>query len=475
MKLIVTLSEAARQKKGLCWTLSEVGRRLKPMAKKFDLVLKNADIITKTDLGFVRGQFQIGISAGRIAEISSSSLEGTEVLDVTGLKVIPGVIDSQVHLREPGMTHKEDLESGMRAAALGGVTSIFEMPNTIPATTTREAFQHKLDRAAQNAWVNYGFFIGGSPENVNSLAELELLPGCPGIKVFMGSSTGSLLVEDDPTLEKIFRSGRRRVILHSEDEYRLRERKHIAVDSGDVSKHHIWRDEETAIRSTRRLLALAEKCNRPVHVLHVTTLQEMEILAKHKHIASVEVLPQHLTLAAPECYERLGTLAQQNPPIREQKHQDALWKALRDGVVDILGSDHAPHTLEEKAKAYPGSPSGVPGVQTMLPLMLHHISQGRLSLERLIELVCENPRWVFGCKNKGRIEVGSDADFTILDLKKEFTITNSWIASKCAWTPFDGMKLLGGMPVASVIGGQIVLRDQALIGRNKGTAVEFFS
>ncbi len=447
--------------------------------KTFDLVLNNGELFThKTSSNdgrnktFVQQKVNIGISGGKIAEITTSPINGHEQINLEGLQVLPGIIDSQVHMREPGMTHKEDLDTGTRAAALGGVTSVFEMPNTVPATTTQAALEEKFKRAHGRAWVNYAFFIGGSPENVEQLASLELLPGCPGIKIFMGSSTGSLLVEDDTTLEKIFRAGRRRVILHSEDEYRLRERKHLAIESKNPITHPIWRDELTALRSTERLLRLARLTGRKVHVLHVTTAEEMQLLAKNKDIASVEVLPQHLTLAAPECYERLGTLAQQNPPIRGQRHQDALWNAIASGVVDIIGSDHAPHTLEEKAKEYPGSPSGVPGVQTLLPVMLTHVAQGKLSLERLLELVCENPRWVFGCQQKGRIEVGLDADFTIVDLKKQNTITNKWIASRCGWTPFDGMATTG-WPVMTVVGGSVVMRDDQLIGSPLGKPVQF--
>lgn len=437
-----------------------------------DLLIQNAKVMIFKDGRIQEVQTNVGASAGKINYIGSDSPSARKVIDAKNLHLLPGVIDSQVHMREPGMTHKEDLETGTRSAALGGVTSVFEMPNTVPATTTQELFEDKIKRIQGRASTNFAFFIGGSPDNYQNLAQLEKLPGCSGIKVFMGSSTGNLLVEDDPTLEKIFRSGHRRVILHSEDEYRLRARKHIAIDSKDVRNHHIWRDVETAVSSTKRLLALSEKTQRKVHVLHVTTGDEMQILKDHKKLASVEVLPQHLTLAAPECYERLGTLAQQNPPIREKHHQEALWKALQSGIVDVIGSDHAPHTLEEKAREYPNTPSGVPGVQTLVPIMLNHIHRGRLSLARFVELVCENPRWVFGCKSKGRIEIGLDADFTLVDLKKEKTIENKWIASRSAWTPFDGMKVTG-WPVATILAGEIVMQDDQMLQAGRGQVVLF--
>lgn len=440
----------------------------------YDLVLEDATIATFSHKGYIHESANVGIQDGKIAEVSNQRLAGKESISLRGLHLLPGVIDSQVHFREPGMTQKEDLETGTRSAALGGVTAVFEMPNTVPATTTRELLEEKFRRADGRCWVDHAFYIGGSPENISQLAELERMSGCPGIKIFMGSSTGTLLVEDDATLEKIFLSGRRRVILHSEDEYRLRERKYLAVESGHVRAHYQWRDVESAVSSTRRLLHLAEKTLRPVHVLHVSTAEEMDLLSHHKHLATVEVLPQHLTLSAPDCYERLGTLAQQNPPIRELRHQEALWKALQKGTVDVIGSDHAPHTLEEKGKPYPATPSGVPGVQTLVPLMLNHVHNGKLTLQRFIELVCENPRWVFGCKSRGRIEVGLEANFTVVDLKRHETISNSWIASKVGWTPFDGMKVTG-WPVGTMVGGNFVMRDSQMIGKPLGQAVQFIS
>ncbi len=438
-----------------------------------DLVLIGAEVLLQSSgSGWKREFLNIGVLGGRIQSLSSGLLSGRENLDVKGLTVLPGLIDSQVHFREPGLTHKEDLETGTRGAALGGITTIFEMPNTIPTTTTREALEDKFNRAKGRAWTDHAFFVGGSPENVENLRELEKFPGTPGIKIFMGSSTGSLLVEDDPTLEKIFQSGHRRVTLHSEDERILRENKKIAVESGDVRMHPVWRSVESALSSTTRLLQLARKTGRPVHVLHVTSAEEMELLAKNKDIASVEVLPQHLTLFAPDCYDRLGTLAQQNPPIRDKRHMEALWKAVQSGVVDVLGSDHAPHTLEEKNQKYPNTPSGMPGVQTTVPLMLNHVHEGRLSLERFVELMTEGPIRVFGLKNKGRIKVGYDADFTIVDLNATRTIENKWIASRSAWTPFDGMKVRG-WPKMTIIRGQIVMREDQLLGTPIGLPVSF--
>lgn len=443
--------------------------------KSFDLILKGAETILPGPQGpsLIREQVSIGISQGKIAAINPDpSIPAASVLDLKGLTLLPGVIDSQVHFREPGLTHKEDLESGTRGALLGGVTAVFEMPNTQPSTTSKELFDDKLKRAQGRCHTHYAFFVGASPENADQLGELESLPHCSGVKLFMGSSTGNLLVEEDIHIERVLRSGRRRVIVHAEDEPRLRERKQLAIDGAHPRFHPIWRDEETAFRATSRLLALARKTGRPVHVLHVTSAREMDLLKESKDIATVEVLPQHLTLSAPECYERLGSFAQMNPPIREKHHQDRLWKAVLDGTVDILGSDHAPHTREEKGKPYPQSPSGFPGTQTLVTLMLNHVNEGRLSLERFVELVCENPRRVFGVRNKGRIEVGADADFTVVDLKKTRTIENSWIASRVGWTPFEGMKTQG-WPVMTLLKGQVAMREDQILLPSRGEAVDF--
>lgn len=440
-----------------------------------DLLIKNGTCLLPhpSDQSLIEQQADIAITDGRITKIRDSINEPAKrVIDAKGLHVLPGIIDSQVHFREPGLTHKEDLESGTRAAVLGGVTSIFEMPNTNPATTTKELFQDKLNRAKGRAHCNYAFFIGASHDNTSEIARLEKMPHCSGVKIFMGSSTGNLLVEDDDSLEKILAQGSRRVIVHSEDEMRLRERKHIAVDQADVHYHPVWRDVETAVSSTTRLLRLAKKTGRPIHVLHVSTGEEMDILKDAKDIATVEVLPQHLTLYAPDCYDRLGTFAQQNPPIREKRHLDRIWKALLDGTVDVIGSDHAPHTREEKEKPYPSSPSGVPGVQTLVPIMLNHVHDGRLTLHKFVELVTTNPCRVFKVKNKGRLRQGFDADITVVDLKKQKTIENSWIASKCGWTPFDGMKVTG-WPTHTIVGGHVVMENDQVVAPSLGQPVNF--
>lgn len=415
----------------------------------------------------------IGVNAGRIAAFGAAgTLEGAHKIDAKGLHVLPGVIDTQVHFREPGGEHKEDLATGAAAAAMGGVVGVFEMPNTNPSTDNPAALQDKLDRAAGRMWVDHAFYVGATDRNLANLAELELLPGAAGIKIFMGSSTGGLLLEDDANLKTALANGRRRVAIHAEDEPRLRERKSIAEAAGHPRAHPEWRDAETALKATRRLIAAARATARRVHVLHISTADEMVYLKDHKDIATVETTTNHLTLAAPECYDRLGSLAQMNPPVRDAAHQAGIWHGINTGVVDILGSDHAPHTREEKAGDYPATPSGMPGVQTLVPVMLTHVNAGKLSLARFVDLVSHGPQRAFGLVGKGRMALGYDADFTIVDMRAKWEITDDWIESRCAWTPYAGFQATA-KPVATIIRGQDVMRDGALIDKPIGKPMRF--
>ena len=437
------------------------------MARRFDIVLSGGALVNHDGVGLR----DIGVLDGKIAEIGDlSSAYAGERIDCAGLHILPGVIDTQVHFREPGATHKEDLETGSRAAALGGVTAVFEMPNTRPLTTGAPELSEKVTRATNRMHCDFAFWVGGTHDNIEDIPDLERLPGAAGIKVFMGSSTGSLLVADDEGIAAILAQTQRRAAFHSEDEYRLEERKHLRVP-GDPSSHPIWRDEIAALRSTERLLRIARDCGALVHVLHVSTREEIELLAQNKDIASVEVTPHHLTLSS-EDQARLGTLVQMNPPVRDATHRDGLWRGLQQGVVDVLGSDHAPHTLEEKAKPYPDSPSGMTGVQTLVPLMLDHVNAGRLTLQRFIDLTSAGPARLFGIAAKGRVAVGYDADLTIVDMKRREVIRNSWIASRCGWTPYDGKEVLG-WPVGTFVRGNKVMWEGDVVTPSTGAPVRF--
>jgi dihydroorotase len=438
------------------------------MVQTFDLVIRGGTVGTPGGLGIA----DVAVSHGRIAAIGSfEASQAGEVFDATGLHVLPGVIDSQVHFREPGLEWKEDLESGSRSAALGGVTAVFEMPNTDPSTTTPEMMADKLNRARGRMHTDHAFYAGATHDNTDLLPVMERMAGCCGVKVFMGASTGQLLVEDDEGVERVLNAISRRAAFHSEDEYRLAERRKLARQ-GDWTSHPEVRDVEAAVSSTKRLLRLARKTGKRIHVLHVTTGEEMQLLSEAKDVATCEITPQHLTLAGPEDYQRLKGYAQMNPPVRDAAQRAALWKAVNQGIPDVIGSDHAPHTKEEKARPYPASPSGMPGVQTIVPLMLTHVADGKMTLERFIELTSAGPQRVFGIAGKGRIAKGYDADFTIVDLKARRTITHEWSASRCGWTPFDGMEAKA-WPIATFVRGALVMWDNALVAPGRGEPVRF--
>ena len=438
------------------------------MADTFDLIVRGGEVVNHAG----RGLADVGVRGGKVAAIGDlGQASAGEVFDATGLTVLPGVIDTQVHFREPGMEWKEDLETGSRAAVLGGVTAVFEMPNTEPTTTDPDALSDKLGRAAGRMHCDHAFYVGGTHENANFLGELERLPGCCGIKVFMGASTGTLLVQDDEGVEQVLRHVNRRAAFHSEDEYRLAERRPLAR-AGDWTSHPEVRDAQSAIQSTERLVRIARSLGKRIHVLHVTTRDEIAFLAAHKDVASVEVTPQHLTLAGPEAYERLKGYAQMNPPIRSAEHRAGLWVGVANGVADVLGSDHAPHTAEEKARPYPASPSGMPGVQTLLPVMLTHVAEGRLTLERLVDLTSHGANRIFGLADKGRLATGFDADLTIVDLKARRTMTHDMMASRVGWTPFDGMEAKG-WPIATIVRGRVVMRDDEVTAPHLGQPVRF--
>ena len=438
------------------------------MAETYDLILKGG-IVVNHDGEALR---DIGVRGGRFAAIGDlARASAGEVIDCRGLHLLPGVIDSHVHFREPGLTHKEDLESGSRGAVLGGVTAVFEMPNTNPMTVDAAAVADKVKRGHHRMHCDFAFYVGATRENTKDLGELEMLPGVAGVKVFMGSSTGSLLIEDDDGVRAVLKAIRRRAAFHSEDEYRLRERMGLRIDC-DPRSHPVWRDVTAALTCTQRLIALARATGKRVHVLHVTSRDEIEFLAGHKDVASAECTPHHLTMAAPDCYERHGTRAQINPPIRDAAHRDGLWHGIAQGIVDSVGSDHSPHTIEEKSQPYPKAHSGITGVQTLVPIMLDHVNAGRLTLQRFVDLTSAGPARLFGIAAKGRIAAGYDADLTVVDLKRRETITDAQTASRAGWTSYNGVTV-AGWPVGTVIRGRKVMWDGHVVTPAQGERVRF--
>ena len=432
-----------------------------------DLIIKNGNCYINEDFQVT----DIGIKEKKIVKIGKIEESSKETIDAKGLIVLPGCIDTQVHFREPGSTDAEDLNSGSKAAILGGITSVFEMSNTNPPTSNLIEFQKKIDLAKNRMFTNHAFYFGATPDNSNELSNLKNLVGCCGVKLFAGSSTGDLLVDKEKDIEKIFEHTSKVVAVHSEDEEILNTNKKLIKD-GDVHSHPVWRSEECAISSTRRIVRIAERYKKKAHILHITTKQEIDFLSQHKGNITFEITPQHLTIFAPDCYDKLGTYAQMNPPIRDKSHYDRLWYGVRNNLNDTIGSDHAPHLKENKEKIYPSSPSGMPGVQTLLPIMLNHVNDGKLTIKQLIRLICENPIKIFNIKDKGFIRESFDADLTIIDMNKISTIDNNNIASKCGWTPFHGKKVKG-FPVYTIVNGITKMKNGSILGEPEGEPLHF--
>ncbi len=439
----------------------------------YDLILENGTVV----LPWGERETDIAVKNGKIAAIGGNLGKAEERFNAKGLHVLPGVIDPHVHFRDGGqggIEGVEDMHSGSLGAVLGGVTACFDMPNTNPAGVDVASLQAKHDYIPGHSWCDIGIFAGATMDNLDETGMLETLPGVCAMKVFAGSSTGNLLVADDVSIERLMRSGRRRVSFHSEDEERLQERKAEFEQGGPYSDHYVWRDVECAFKGTRRITAIAERTGRPAHILHVSTAEEFEFLREHKDLVGCEVLVNHLLQCAPDVYERLGGYGVMNPPLREKRHMDAAWAAIADGTVDNIGSDHAPHLRANKEKPWPAVAAGLTGVQTTLPLMLTKVNEGRLSLLRLAQLMSEGPARIYGAVGKGRIVAGNDADFSVVDLKARRTIENKWIASQCGWTPFDGTGCVG-WPMATIIRGQVVMYEGQVTGEPVGRAVNFRS
>ena len=437
------------------------------MSDNYSLIIKNGSC-------YIDGKFQnidLALSGNKIKKIGKIDINSSKVFDATGKIVLPGAIDTQVHFREPGNNDAENLESGSRAAIAGGITAVFEMPNTNPPTSTFKEFNNKLIAAKNRMFCNYAFYFGATPNNMKELASVNTLEGCCGVKLFAGSSTGNLLVSQEKDIEKVISNSSKIISVHSEDENILLSRKKF-IKEGDVTSHPVWRNEECALESTKRVVRLAQKHKKKIHILHVSTKEEIDFFSEKRDGVTFEITPQHLTLYAPDCYENLKTFSQMNPPLRSKDHYDRLWDAVDETLVSTIGSDHAPHTKEEKNRKYPLSPSGMPGVQTLLPIMLDHVNKGKLKIEKLIKLVCENPCDLFGIKNKGYIKENYDADLTIVDMNKEVVIKDNWIESKCGWTPFNNYKVKG-FPIATIVNGEIVMKNSKIISLAKGKPLNF--
>jgi dihydroorotase len=417
------------------------------------------------------------IRGGLITELGQGlrPAAGEALLDLDGLLVLPGMLDSQVHFREPGLTHKEDLGSGSRAAIAGGVTAYMEMPNTRPNTIDRATLEDKLERAARTSWADHAFFVGATADNVDELAGLERLPGCAGVKIFMGASTGSLLLDGEDDLRRVLAAGTRRVAVHAEDNRRLEQ---LKTEHGALADHSRWhpvlRDPETARLAVERLVHTAIACGRPVHVLHTNSRQEMELLETWRDhpLVTVETTPQHLLLTAPGCYDQLGSHAQMNPPVREAEHSQALWAGLRSGLVTVIGSDHAPHTVEEKAKPYPECPSGMPGVETVLPLLLDQVAHGRLRLEDVVRLYSEAPARIYNVLGKGRLLPGFDGDLAIVDPDERWAVSAGHLQSRAGWSPWEGRELCGRVKY-TVLRGTLVYREGVFLGEPAGRPLRY--
>lgn len=391
-----------------------------------------------------------------------------EVVDAVGLHLLPGVIDDQVHFREPGLTHKEDLRTASMACAKGGVTTFLEMPNTVPPATTRALVEAKLALAAEKSVVNYGFYIGATPTNV---AELAAATRTPGIKIFIGSSTGDLLVDDQQALERIFAETTLPITAHCEDETTVRRNRARLAGTHDVADHSRIRDREAALVATRRAIDLAKRHRHRFHVLHVSTGDETDLLADHANLITAEACPHHLFFNVDD-YARLGTRVQMNPSVKSADDNRRLWQALLDGRIQVIATDHAPHTLEEKARPYPESPSGLPAVENSLALMLNEVNRGRCSLEQVVHWMCDAPARVWDIVDKGRIEVGYDADLVLVDMHKRATIRDEEQLTKCRWSPWHGTTLVG-WPVRTWVLGREAFRHGVIDATIRGGEAAF--
>lgn len=428
------------------------------------LVLRSAIIHTPNKI--IEGD--LVIQENKIQSIEEKYLgDFDQEINCAGLHVLPGLIDTHVHFRDPGMTEKEDFETGTMAAAAGGVTTIFDMPNTNPLTINQEALEEKNKIAEKKAKVNYNFFVGATKDNLHSLNDFKDIAG---IKVFVGSSTGNLLLNDQADLESLFQNTKHLLAIHAEDEEVIQKNNIKFKDEHSPEIHSQIRSPEAEINSVKRVLELAKKYNTRVHLCHISTEESVNLIEQYAlPNVTAEVSMHHLLLNEKD-YERHQNFVKVNPPLRTEKDNQALWEALHKGVIQTIATDHAPHQAVEKEQEYWQAPGGMPMVELTLPLLLNQVSQGKISLHDVLRWTSEKPAEIFGIKNKGKIELGFDADLVIIDKEQHHKVEQLNLFTKCKWSPFDGEELIGKV-IYTIVNGEVVFEKGVVKASVRGQKV----
>lgn len=438
------------------------------------ILFKNATLVNE-------GRQWIGdllVKNGRIERLDPniSTKERAREIDATGKILMPGVIDVHVHFREPGLTHKAEIATESMAAVAGGTTSYMEMPNTKPPVLNRNILEDKYERAAQNSVANYSFYMGVSNDNTEEVLRInDKKKAVCGLKIYMGSSTGNMLVDDEHTLSRIFANSELLIATHCESEAIINANKEKYAPISHVSQHPIIRDVEACYESTALTMALAQKYNSRLHIAHVTTARETELFNNSLPLSekriTAEVCSHHLHFTADD-YERLGTQIQCNPAIKESSNKEGLWQALLSDKIDLIATDHAPHTWEEKQQPYPASPSGLPLVQHSLYMMLYYVREGRMSLEKMVEKMCHAPALCYQINERGFLREGYFADLVLIDPKGQYTVSKQNILHKCGWSPLEGMSFPGVVD-KTLVNGQVVYENSLVTDTIRGQRLTF--
>ena len=406
----------------------------------------------------------IEIEDGKIKKISDQTLNCEQTIDASGKIILPGLIDVHVHLREPGLTQKEDVLTGTSAAAAGGVTSVFEMPNTNPATTTLGLLDQKRELLKEKSLVNYGIYMGATSQNMEELRKAE---NVPGIKIYMGSSTGDLLLTDEKAISEVMKTGRK-IVIHAEDEELINANSEKLKNEDSPEIHSKIRTDEVEASAITKATALSESPEK-LHFTHVSSRKGLELIKKAG--STFDVTPHHLFLTE-DALKTQGNFAKMNPALKSEEDRESLWNAVLEGNRVCIATDHAGHTVEEKSTDYWIAPSGIAGLETMLPLLLNAVNENKISLIQVVKLTSGNPAEIFGVKNKGKIREGFDADLVIVDMEKEKTVANEKLFAKCKWSPFNGWTLKG-WPFATIVNGQIAFTENS-VKKSRGKEVEFY-